>query len=56
MLQAFNDGGEDAANALLESVVRQLRDVMLLCGARTLADLKRAPRVIIGELRDWLQA
>ena len=34
--------------------LRELRAVMLLCGARRVSDLQRAPRVIRGELREWL--
>ncbi|MEM8607521.1 MAG: type 2 isopentenyl-diphosphate Delta-isomerase [Myxococcota bacterium] len=52
--QAFLDGGTKGAESYLEGVERELRSVMLLCGARSLADLRRAPRVISGELKDWI--
>jgi isopentenyl diphosphate isomerase/L-lactate dehydrogenase-like FMN-dependent dehydrogenase len=35
-------------------VERELRAVMLLCGARTISQLQRVPRVVTGELKDWL--
>ena len=54
MLQALMEGGRKAADALLDRIERELRAVMLLCGARTVHDLARAPRVLRGELRDWL--
>jgi isopentenyl-diphosphate delta-isomerase len=54
VLQAFREGGRAGAEAFLERIERELRTVMLLCGARTPADLRAAPRVITGQLRDWL--
>ena len=54
VLQALNDGGEAGAEAFLDRVEHELRGVMLLCGARCPTDLWRAPRVITGELREWL--
>ena len=54
VLQAFKEGGEAGAEAFLERVERELATVMLLTGSRTLANLERAPRVIRGELKDWL--
>lgn len=54
-LQALADGGRAAAEALFDRVERELAGVMLLCGARTLAELRRAPRVLTGVLRDWLE-
>ena len=54
VLQAFKEGGEAGAEAFLERVERELKTVMLLTGSRTLANLERAPRVIRGELNDWL--
>jgi len=55
MLQALRGGGREAAEAYLDRVIAELRTVMLLCGARTIADLQAAPKIIRGELRDWLQ-
>lgn len=52
--QAFLEGGTDGARVFLEGVERELRSIMLLCGARTVADLQRAPRIVTGELNDWL--
>jgi isopentenyl-diphosphate delta-isomerase len=54
VLQAFREGGRAGAEAFLERIERELRTVMLLCGARTPAELRAAPRVITGQLRDWL--
>ena len=55
VLQALKEGGETGAEAFLERVERELSTVMLLTGSRTLANLERAPRVVRGELNDWLQ-
>jgi isopentenyl-diphosphate delta-isomerase len=52
--QAFLEGGEDGARAFLRRIERELRSVMLLCGASTIEELQRAPRVLTGELRDWI--
>lgn len=52
--QAFLDGGKDAAERFLKNVERELRAVMLLCGAKAVSDLREAPKVISGELRDWI--
>ena len=54
VFQAFLDGGAEGARAFLERIERELRSVMLLCGATTLDALRATPRVITGELRDWL--
>lgn len=52
--QAYLDGGVDGARSFLHRVERELRAVMLLCGAKTIEDLQSAPRVVTGELRDWI--
>ena len=52
--QAFIDRGAEGARAFLLQVERELRSVMLLCGASTIEELHKAPRVVTGELRDWL--
>ncbi len=51
---ALTNGGPQAAEAFLEGVERELRAVMLLVGAGNLDALRRAPRVITGELREWI--
>ncbi len=56
VLQAHAEGGKEAAEAFLDQVQTELAAVMLLCGARSVAELQRAPRVITGELREWLEA
>lgn len=54
VLQAFTEGGRAAAEAYLDRVENELRAVMLLCGAGTVEQLRAAPRVLGGELKDWL--
>jgi isopentenyl-diphosphate delta-isomerase len=52
--QAFLGGGVEGARGFLLQIERELRSVMLLCGATSIEDLQRAPRIITGELRDWI--
>ncbi|MBT8450673.1 MAG: type 2 isopentenyl-diphosphate Delta-isomerase [Deltaproteobacteria bacterium] len=52
--RAFLDGGENGARSFLQGIERELRSIMLLCGAKTIEELQQAPRVVTGELRDWI--
>ena len=52
--QAFLEGGEDGARGFLLRIERELRSIMLLCGARSIEELQSAPRIVSGELRDWV--
>ena len=54
VLKALRGGGPDGARRFLDGVEAELRAVMLLVGARDVDALRRAPRVIGGELRGWL--
>jgi isopentenyl-diphosphate delta-isomerase len=54
LLQALREGGDEAADAYLDRVERELRTVMLLTGSRRIDDLQLAPKVVLGELKDWL--
>jgi isopentenyl diphosphate isomerase/L-lactate dehydrogenase-like FMN-dependent dehydrogenase len=40
--------------AFLDAVEAELRAAMLLTGSRDVASLRRAPRVVVGELAAWL--
>jgi len=52
--QAFLEGNVDGARSFLLRVERELRSVMLLCGAKTIEELQQASRIVTGELVDWL--
>jgi len=52
-LQAWNHGGFDAALALGEELVNELRVAMLLTGSADVAALKRAPRRLGPQLQGW---
>jgi isopentenyl-diphosphate Delta-isomerase len=56
VLKALRAGGRAGALDLLDGVEAELRAVMLLTGSRDLAALRRAPRVVTGDLRLWLEA
>ncbi len=53
-LRAYARGGRDGLSQLSEQLEEGLRALLLLCGARNLAELRRAPRVLGTELRCWL--
>jgi len=54
-LQAFERGGREGAAAFFDQVEAELRTAMLLTGSRTLEGLRRAPRLVLGELAEWLR-
>jgi isopentenyl-diphosphate Delta-isomerase len=53
-LQALEAGGREGALAFFDQVEAELRATMLLTGSRNLAALAKAPRLLRGELREWL--
>jgi isopentenyl-diphosphate delta-isomerase len=55
VLQALDRGGKAGALAELDRLEAELKTAMLLCGARTVSELGRVPRVILGELAEWLR-
>ncbi len=55
VLQALDSGGRDGAVAWLNAIETELRTTMLLCGARSPDAMRGVPRVIVGELKEWMQ-
>jgi isopentenyl-diphosphate delta-isomerase len=55
VLQALTSGGRAAAERYLDGVEAELRAAMLLVGAASLDELRSAPRIIVGELAQWLE-
>jgi isopentenyl-diphosphate delta-isomerase len=53
-LQALETGGKSGALAFFDQIEAELRACMLLTGSRNLRALAKTPRLIRGELRDWL--
>ncbi|MDP9151949.1 MAG: type 2 isopentenyl-diphosphate Delta-isomerase [Myxococcota bacterium] len=54
VLRALSASGREGAMTLLDRVEGELMAAMLLTGSRTLHALRRAPRVVRGELAQWL--
>jgi len=55
-LQELERGGREGVSGFFDLIEAELRTAMLLTGSRSVEDLRRAPRVIIGELSDWVRA
>jgi isopentenyl-diphosphate delta-isomerase len=53
-LQALETGGRAGACAFFDQIEAELRAAMLLTGSHNLAALAKAPRLISGELAEWL--
>jgi len=54
LLKALVSGGRAKAGELLDAVLAELRAAMLLTGSADLAALRRAPRVLGGDLSSWV--
>lgn len=54
LFRAHQQGGVAAVRVALETVVTALRKVLLLTGSRTPLELRSRPKIITGELKDWL--
>jgi isopentenyl-diphosphate delta-isomerase len=54
-LKAVVAGGKEALAVLFDRVEAELKTAMLLTGSRTLKDLAKAKRVVVGELSIWLE-
>ena len=53
-LQALESGGPSGARTFFDAIEAELRAALLLTGSANLAALRMAPRVVVGELKDWL--
>ncbi|HEX2672799.1 MAG TPA: type 2 isopentenyl-diphosphate Delta-isomerase [Polyangiaceae bacterium] len=53
-LQALEKDGPSGARRFFDGVEAELRATLLLTGSADLAALRQAPRVLVGELKDWL--
>jgi len=56
IFRALQDGGKAGANRAVESILTGLKHGLVLTGSRDVAQLRRAPKVISGRLKDWLAA
>jgi len=55
-LQSLESGGREGALAFLSRVETEIRTAMLLVGARNLAALRSAPKLVRGELAEWMRS
>lgn len=55
LLQAHVRGGKAEAQRFIEQTAREIRSVMLLCGAPDIQALRSVPRLIFSPLREWME-
>ncbi len=53
-LKALREGGREGVDRFFDDIERELRAVMLLTASRDVASLRAAPRVVTGDLKDWI--
>ncbi len=56
LFRAHQEGGVAAVRTALQTVITALTYAFALTGSRTVTELRRQPRVVTGELKDWLGA
>jgi isopentenyl-diphosphate Delta-isomerase len=56
LFRAQQQGGLPAAEQALATILTSLRQALVLTGSRNCAELRQKPRIIVGELKDWLAA
>ena len=54
VLKAHKAGGYEGAKTFLQQVIHSVRAQMLLTGCRTVAALRKAPKIVTGELAHWM--
>ncbi len=47
--------GDEAVEAWMTQFLEELRVAVFLSGGRSVADLRSAPRVVLGDTRDWIE-
>jgi isopentenyl-diphosphate delta-isomerase len=56
LFRAQQAGGRTGADAAMGGIVSGLVQALVLTGSRTVAELRRRPKVVTGALKDWLAA
>jgi isopentenyl-diphosphate delta-isomerase len=56
IFRAQQQGGAEGAARAVEALIVGIRNALVLTGSRDVALLRRRPRVITGDLKDWLSA
>jgi isopentenyl-diphosphate delta-isomerase len=56
LFRAQQTGGLAGAEQALATILTSLRQALVLTGSRNCAELRQKPRIIVGELKDWLSA
>jgi len=56
LFRAQQADGVAGADAAVRTVVAGLRQALLLTSSRTVADLRRSPRVVTAPLKDWMES
>ncbi|MFN0063877.1 MAG: type 2 isopentenyl-diphosphate Delta-isomerase [Myxococcaceae bacterium] len=56
LFRAQQQGGRAAADIALQAILSGITQALLLTGSRNVTELRTQPRVVSGELKDWLAA
>jgi len=56
LFRAQQEGGIQGAERALNLILASLKQALVLTGSRSCAELRQKPRVVTGELKDWLSA
>ncbi len=56
LFRAQQQGGLQGAERALDTILSGLRQALVLTGSKNCGELRQKPRVVMGELKDWLSA